>query len=165
MYLVFESQQYFYDFVFRSTCSRPTRPRPLRVSQFLQKEPSVIGQALHTRDLLTKSVLISRVRSATLSQTFNRWAQSWPQQLQPSSWFTWKMFPDRWLNNHFRSVDSSFTSIWDPNNGLIHYSNHLNIRLVWYSNGRFVFGCQMVRYLHGGLKTRLKKPVRILNGH
>ena len=39
------------------------------------------------------------------------------------------------------------------------YSNHLNTRLVWYSNGRFVSSCPMVRYLNGGLKTRLKKPV------
>ena len=31
--------------------------------------------------------------------------------------------------------------------------------LVWYSNGRFVSGCQNVRYLNGGLKTGLKKPV------
>ena len=29
--------------------------------------------------------------------------------------------------------------------------------LDWYSNGRFVCGCQMVRYLNGGLKTGLKK--------
>ena len=33
------------------------------------------------------------------------------------------------------------------------YSNHLNTGLAWYSDGRFVFGCQMVRYLNGGLKT------------
>ena len=39
------------------------------------------------------------------------------------------------------------------------YSNHLNIGLVWYSNGRFVSGSQMVRYSNVGLKTRLKKPV------
>ena len=26
------------------------------------------------------------------------------------------------------------------------YSNHLNTRLVWYSNGIFVSGCQMVRF-------------------
>ena len=32
------------------------------------------------------------------------------------------------------------------------YSNHLNTWLVWYSNGRFVSRCQMVR-----LKTGLKK--------
>ena len=37
------------------------------------------------------------------------------------------------------------------------YSNHLNNGLVWYSNGRFVSGCQMVRYSSGGLKTGLKK--------
>ena len=37
------------------------------------------------------------------------------------------------------------------------YSNHLNTGLVWYSNGRFVSGCQMVRYSNGGLKTGLKK--------
>ena len=29
--------------------------------------------------------------------------------------------------------------------------------LVWYSNGRFVSSCQMVRYWNGGLKTGLKK--------
>ena len=32
------------------------------------------------------------------------------------------------------------------------YSNHLNTGLVWYWNGRFVSGCQMVWYLNGGLK-------------
>ena len=37
--------------------------------------------------------------------------------------------------------------------------NHLNSRLVWYLNGIFVSGCQMVRYLNGGLKTELKKTV------
>ena len=26
------------------------------------------------------------------------------------------------------------------------YSNHLNTGLVWYLNGRYVFGCQMVLY-------------------
>ena len=39
------------------------------------------------------------------------------------------------------------------------YSDYLNTGLVWYSNSRFVSGCQMVRYLNGGLKTGLKKPV------
>ena len=39
------------------------------------------------------------------------------------------------------------------------YSNHLNTRQVLCSNGRFVSGCQMVRYSNGGLKTGLKKPV------
>ena len=38
------------------------------------------------------------------------------------------------------------------------YCNHLNAELFWYSTGRFVFGCQMVRYLKCGLKTILKKP-------
>ena len=38
-------------------------------------------------------------------------------------------------------------------------SNHLKTGLVWYSNGRFVNGCQMVWYSNGGLKTGLKKPV------
>ena len=33
----------------------------------------------------------------------------------------------------------------------------MNIRLVQYTNGRFVSGCQMVRYTNGGLKTGLKK--------
>ena len=37
------------------------------------------------------------------------------------------------------------------------YRNHLKTGLVWYSNGRFVSGCQMVRYSNGGLKTGLKK--------
>ena len=37
------------------------------------------------------------------------------------------------------------------------YSNHLNTGLVGYSNGRFVFDCQMVRYLNGGMKTGLKQ--------
>ena len=37
------------------------------------------------------------------------------------------------------------------------YRTHLNTELVWYSNGRFVSGCQMVRYLNGDLKTLLKK--------
>ena len=39
------------------------------------------------------------------------------------------------------------------------YSIHLNTGLVGYLNGRFVSGCQMVRYSNGGLKTGLKKPV------
>ena len=39
------------------------------------------------------------------------------------------------------------------------YNNHMNTGLVWYSNERFVSGCQMVWYLDGGLKTRLKKLV------
>ena len=43
--------------------------------------------------------------------------------------------------------------------GFLLYSDHLNIRLVWYSNGRFVPGCQMVWCLNGGLKTRPKRPV------
>ena len=30
------------------------------------------------------------------------------------------------------------------------YSNNLDTRQVYYSNGRFVFGCQMVWYLNGG---------------
>ena len=38
-------------------------------------------------------------------------------------------------------------------------SNHLNTGLVWYSNGRFVSCCQMVRYSNGGVKTRLNKHV------
>ena len=33
------------------------------------------------------------------------------------------------------------------------YSNHLNIGLIWYSNGRFVPGLQIVWYSNGGLKT------------
>ena len=37
------------------------------------------------------------------------------------------------------------------------YINYLNTGLVWYSNGRFVSDCQMVRHLNGGLKTGLKK--------
>ena len=37
------------------------------------------------------------------------------------------------------------------------FSNHLNARLVLHSNGRFVFGCQMVPYWNGGLKTGLLK--------
>ena len=32
------------------------------------------------------------------------------------------------------------------------YSNHLNTGLVWYSNGGFVFGCQMVWCSNDGLK-------------
>ena len=39
------------------------------------------------------------------------------------------------------------------------YSNHLNTGLVWYLNGRFVSGGQMVRYSNGGLKIGIKKPV------
>ena len=39
------------------------------------------------------------------------------------------------------------------------YSNDLKTGLEWYSNGRFVFGCQMVGYANGGMKTGLKKPV------
>ena len=38
------------------------------------------------------------------------------------------------------------------------YSNHLNTGLVWYSNGRFVSGCQMVWYLNGGLKNPVYGP-------
>ena len=39
----------------------------------------------------------------------------------------------------------------------VQYSSHLNTRLVWYSNGRFVSSCRLVRYSNGGLKTGLKK--------
>ena len=52
-----------------------------------------------------------------------------------------------------------------PGLGLTHvkiiYSNHLNTRLVQYSNSRFVSGCQMVQYSNCGLKTGLKKPVYV----
>ena len=43
--------------------------------------------------------------------------------------------------------------------GLNHfwYCSHLNTGPVWYLNGRFVSGCQMVQYSNGGLKTGLKK--------
>ena len=41
------------------------------------------------------------------------------------------------------------------------YSKHLNTGLVWYSNGKFVSGCQTVPYSNGGRKTELKKPVTI----
>ena len=34
----------------------------------------------------------------------------------------------------------------------------LSSALVWFSNGRFVSGCQMVQYLNGGLKIELKEP-------
>ena len=37
------------------------------------------------------------------------------------------------------------------------YSDHLSTKRVWYSNGRFVSGCQMVWYVNGGLKTSLRK--------
>ena len=36
-------------------------------------------------------------------------------------------------------------------------SHHLSTELVWYSNGQFVSGCQMVQYSNGGLKTGLEK--------
>ena len=38
------------------------------------------------------------------------------------------------------------------------YSNHLNTWLVWYSNGRFVLGCQIIRYSNGGLKKPVYGP-------
>ena len=41
--------------------------------------------------------------------------------------------------------------------------NHLNTELDRYSKGRFVSGCQMVRYSNGGPKTRLKKAVSKLS--
>ena len=44
-----------------------------------------------------------------------------------------------------------------------HYSNHWNTGLVWYVNGRFVSGCQMIRNSNGGLKTGLIKPVMVQN--
>ena len=52
--------------------------------------------------------------------------------------------------------------VWISRSGLIgivtlHYSNLLNTGLVWYSNGIFVSGCKMGRYLTSGLKTGLKK--------
>ena len=40
----------------------------------------------------------------------------------------------------------------------IKYNKHLNTGLVWYSNGRFVSGCQTVRYSNVGLKNGQKKP-------
>ena len=46
---------------------------------------------------------------------------------------------------------------WLSNTGNIHipieYSNHLNTGLAWYSNGRFVSGCQMAWYLNGEYRT------------
>ena len=39
------------------------------------------------------------------------------------------------------------------------YSNYLKTGLVWYSNGRFLSSCQMIRYSNDGLKTRLKKTL------
>ena len=39
---------------------------------------------------------------------------------------------------------------------VVQYSNHLNTGLVWYSNGRFVSGCQMVWYSSVVLKTGLE---------
>ena len=39
------------------------------------------------------------------------------------------------------------------------YCNHLNTGQVWYSNGSFVSGCQMVLCLNGGLKIGLKKSL------
>ena len=41
----------------------------------------------------------------------------------------------------------------------VFYSNHLNIRQVWYSNGPSMSGCRMVRILNGGLKTVQKMSV------
>ena len=39
------------------------------------------------------------------------------------------------------------------------YQIHPNTvtRLVWYSNGKIVSGCQMIQYSNGGPKTGLKK--------
>ena len=39
------------------------------------------------------------------------------------------------------------------------YSNHLNTGLVWYSNVRFMSGCEIVQYSNGGPKNGLKKLV------
>ena len=36
---------------------------------------------------------------------------------------------------------------------VVKYSNHLNTRQVWYSNGPQMSICQMVRFSNGGLKT------------
>ena len=47
----------------------------------------------------------------------------------------------------------------------LEYSNHLNTRLVWYLNGRFVSSCQMVRYSNGGLKTGQKILLMVQNVH
>ena len=52
------------------------------------------------------------------------------------------------------TLDDRITKHYDE-----HYSNHLNTRIVWYWNGSFVSGCQMVRYSNGGVKIGLKKPV------
>ena len=38
----------------------------------------------------------------------------------------------------------------------IKYSNHLNTRRVWYLTGPNIFGCQIVWFLIGGLKTGQK---------
>ena len=40
---------------------------------------------------------------------------------------------------------------------IFRYSNHLNTRLVWYWNVRFVSGCQMVQSSNVGLKTGPEK--------
>ena len=40
------------------------------------------------------------------------------------------------------TVVARIPNIWIPN--ILKYSNHLNTKLVWYSNSRFVSGCKMV---------------------
>ena len=58
------------------------------------------------------------------------------------------------------------TTLWSPFHQTFHeanYSNHLNTGPIWYSNGRFVSGCQMVWYSNVGLKTGLKKACSWLN--
>ena len=50
-----------------------------------------------------------------------------------------------------------FRSIWKRKQR--NYRNHLNPGLVWFSINGFVPGCQMVRYLKGGLEIGLKRCV------
>ena len=63
--------------------------------------------------------------------------------------------PMSWKNKHDNVGWNSPSSITAFSQSK--YSNHLNTGLVRYLNGRFVSGCQMVRYTNGGLKTGLKK--------
>ena len=63
------------------------------------------------------------------------------------------------INGHFCHLNSGQIVSENVNAqiSVVQYSNHLNTGLVWYSNGRFVSGCQKVLYLNGGLKTGLIK--------
>ena len=81
------------------------------------------------------------------------------------NWGSFQFPPPFW--NTFNLLSPGRTEWFNPSLLSVHYVAYtvtiLNTRLVWYSNGRFVSGCEMVRYSNGDLKTRQKKAFTVQN--